>query len=56
MEVVHVNKDRYSHLEKFSPEEQKFICNLAKVFVNSVIKSVDENSIRVSENIERRSK
>jgi RNase P subunit RPR2 len=53
MEIVHVNKDRYSHLDKFSEEKKKIICNLAKVFVNSVINSVDENRLRLPQDIKR---
>lgn len=56
MKAIHTNKDRYKHLGAFSEEERNFICNLAKVFVNSIIKEADESSLRVSKNIKRGSK
>lgn len=56
MKVIYHSKGPEDHLKGMSTEEIKIIRTLAGVFVNSILKKVDENSVAVHKKEQRRSK
>lgn len=58
MDIVHSDISNELHFQGLTPEEIKFIRNLAKLTASCIIKKANEeiHSVRVCEDIRRRSK
>lgn len=54
MEVVHSSISNNPHLEGLSYEDLNFLRNLAKIYVQSIVKLADENSLPIHKKIPRR--
>lgn len=55
MKVIHSDITTHPALQGLSYEEIKFLRSLAKIYVNTIVKIADENSVPVHPEVQRRS-
>ncbi len=56
LHIIHSNSSSNDHLKGMTEEEIKIIRTLANIFVDNVLRKVDEDSISVYKEIKRGSK